>query len=117
MEFLTGFHPPTQETTPACRNFHRERKPKTALQRGGTALAVEECVNGRYTISAINVSCFSGFRSQADDPPKPPPGKELVYLWVGAMAEAGSAGRLAQVGMVFEDHGLVRGAPCYRWQE
>ena len=43
-------HPPTQETT---------------------ALAVEECVNVRYNISAINLSCFGGFRSLADDPPKP----------------------------------------------
>ena len=30
-------HPPTQETTPACRN---------ALRRAGTALALEECVTG-----------------------------------------------------------------------
>ena len=47
---MGNFHPPTQETT---------------------ALAVEECVNARYTISAINLSCFGGFRSLADDPPKP----------------------------------------------
>jgi hypothetical protein len=59
------------------------------------ALPVEECVNGRYTISTINVSCFGGFRSQADDPPKPPPAKELVCLRVAAMAEEGPAGRLA----------------------
>ena len=44
------FHPPTQETT---------------------VLAVEECVNVRYTISAINLSSFGGFRSPAGDPPKP----------------------------------------------
>ena len=34
-------------------------------------MAVEECVNARYTISAINLSCFGGFRSPADDPLKP----------------------------------------------
>ena len=34
-------------------------------------LAVEECVNAQYTLSAINLSCFGGFRSMADDPPKP----------------------------------------------
>ena len=28
-------YPPTQKATPACRNFYRERKPKTALQRAG----------------------------------------------------------------------------------
>ena len=47
-------HPPTQETT---------------------ALAVEECVNARYTISAINLSCFGGFRSPADDPTTCSPNK------------------------------------------
>ena len=55
LDFITSppydkFHPPTQETT---------------------ALAVEECVHARHTISTINVSCFGGFRSLADDPPKP----------------------------------------------
>ena len=69
---LTGrLHPPVQETTPACRNSYRERKPKIAFRRAGTALAVEECVNARYTLSAINLSCFGGFCSPADDPPKP----------------------------------------------
>jgi hypothetical protein len=67
-------HPPTQETT---------------------ALAVEECVYGRYTISMINVSCFGGFRSQVDDLPKPQPTKELFCLRVAAMVEAGPAGRVA----------------------
>jgi len=71
---MMDFHPPTQETT---------------------ALAMEECVNGRYTISTINVSCFGGFRSQVDDPPKPMPVKELVCLRVAAMVEASPAGRLA----------------------
>jgi hypothetical protein len=92
---FVSVYPPTQETTPACRNFHRERKPKTALRCAGTVLAVDECVNGRYTISAINVSCFGGFRSQADDPPKTPPAKELVCPREAAMAEVGPAGRLA----------------------
>ena len=53
-----SLHPPTQETT---------------------ALAVEECVNVRYTISAINLSCFGGFRSSADDPPKP--WRRWVWFW------------------------------------
>ena len=73
VEPRTFVHPPTQETM---------------------ALAVEESAKGRYTISTAKVSCFGGFRYQADDPPKPPPGKELVYLRVSAMVEAGSAGRL-----------------------
>jgi 1-acyl-sn-glycerol-3-phosphate acyltransferase len=51
------FHPPTQETA---------------------ALAVGECVHACYTISAINLSCFGGFRSPADDPPKPPPSQSTL---------------------------------------
>ncbi len=47
--------------------------------RAGTALVVEECVNARYTISAINLSCFGGFRSAADDPPKP--WRRWAWFW------------------------------------
>ena len=64
------FYPPTQETTPACCNI---------LRRASTALAVEECVNARYTILAINLSCFGGFRSPVDDPPKP--WRRWVWFW------------------------------------
>jgi len=31
-------HPPTQETTSPCRNFHRERKPETELRNAGSGL-------------------------------------------------------------------------------
>ncbi|MBI5967351.1 MAG: hypothetical protein HY882_05785 [Deltaproteobacteria bacterium] len=51
------FHPPTQETM---------------------ALAVEECVTPAATIAVMDLACFGGFRPPADDPPKPPPAKELV---------------------------------------
>ena len=44
------FHPPTQETT---------------------ALAVEECVTPEATIAATDLLCFGGFRTAADDPPRP----------------------------------------------
>ncbi|MCJ7803431.1 MAG: hypothetical protein MUP18_02410, partial [Desulfobacterales bacterium] len=39
-------HPPTQETTPACRNvcLYEAFRRKQALWRAGTALAEEECV-------------------------------------------------------------------------
>jgi hypothetical protein len=77
-----GCHPPTQETTPMYCN---------TLRLASTALAVRECVNGRYTISAINLSCFGGFRSRADDPPKPwhlrseasfsAQGRRWVWFW------------------------------------
>jgi hypothetical protein len=36
-----------------------------------TALAVEECVTLEATIAAMNQLCFGGFRTVADDPPKP----------------------------------------------
>ncbi len=42
------------------------------------ALAVEECVTLDRTLSAMDLLCFGGFRSQADDPPKPPPAQKLV---------------------------------------
>ena len=44
------FHPPTQETT---------------------ALAVEECATLPDMLAAINLLCFGGFRTPANDPPKP----------------------------------------------
>jgi len=47
---VNHFHPPTQETT---------------------ALAVEECVTVKAAIAAMNLLCFGGFRTVADDPPKP----------------------------------------------
>jgi hypothetical protein len=55
---LYRVHPPTQETM---------------------ALAVEGRVNARHTISTINLSCFGGFRSSADDPPKS--GRRWVWFW------------------------------------
>jgi len=55
------------------------------------ALAVEGRVNARYTISTINLSCFGGFRSSADDSPKPwrlhseasfsAQGRRWVWFW------------------------------------
>jgi hypothetical protein len=72
------FHPPTQETTPACCN---------TLRRASTALAVEECVKARDRNATIDVSRFGGFRSSADDPPTCSPKKffgrrEPWHRWV-----------------------------------
>jgi hypothetical protein len=129
------FHPGTQETTPACLDIHKERKPKTAQWRASTALAVEECINGRYTISTINVSCFGGFRSQADDPPTCSPNKFFGrrepwgyvpegftvggQIGVGGYgfwgprlrAEATARNVSAKAGTSTCRHGLARGAP------
>jgi predicted HTH domain antitoxin len=55
-------HPPTQDTT---------------------ALAVEECVSLEATIAAMNQLCFGGFRTVADDPPKP------RRRWVGFLGTTG----------------------------
>jgi AcrR family transcriptional regulator len=38
--FLKGFlYPPTQKTTPACRNLSQKRRPRIALRRAGTGSA------------------------------------------------------------------------------
>jgi hypothetical protein len=48
----------------------------------------------------MNLRCFGGFRCRADDPPKP------EYVRIESPSPS-----LAQVGLVFGDHGLARGAP------
>ena len=64
-------------------------------------MAVEECVTPEATIAAMDLLCFGGFRTAADDPPKP---------W-RLRSEAQLQRPGAQVGMYFGDHGLARGAP------
>ncbi len=68
---LSRDHPPTQETTPACRNVWRRRQLSIALRRAGTALAVEECVTQNIVLQGSHNPCFGGFCYWADDPPKP----------------------------------------------
>jgi hypothetical protein len=70
---IKGIHPSTQETTPACRNvcLYKAFRRKQALRRAGTALAVEECVTPVESKTTIHPLSFGGFRSLADDPPKP----------------------------------------------
>ncbi len=66
-------HPPTQETTPACRNtwLHGVFCRRQALLRAGTALAVDECVTPDGDAPAIPLARSGGFRCRADDPTKP----------------------------------------------
>jgi len=45
---------------------------RQALRRASTALAVEESVTPEATIAVVSLPCFGGFRTAADDPPRPP---------------------------------------------
>ena len=96
-------------TRPFISLFHSFHLPT----QKATVLAVEECVTVDIKLSAINLLCFGGFRSRADDPPKLWRARsDLPAAAKAGFAKAGSLQRPgAQVGLVFGDHGLARGAP------
>jgi len=104
-------------------NFRRD----SSAYAGDPALDVEECVNAQDFIAAINLLCFGGFRSPADDPPKP--WRRWVGVWEttpacrnACLREAPPPEALRRVGAPGKAgtsacrRGLVRGAPSARRQ-